>query len=967
MTSTPRTAWPDSEQLSALAARAAPLLDALEQPALLLHPSGRVCYVNARLKRLLDCEAQPGEPAAGLELISPDGRLREWAQLAALPTGGAERARVGLRLRERNAVTWAVARSADLPIDGQPLSVVLLSPVRPEGEPGVAGPQAVLYDIIRLLSDPHDRGNTAEAVLARAGSGLLLDAGVWWELGDAELTCVSFWARSGARGRHLPRKAASRALAPGLGLPGRVLAEGDVIVLEDLTTEPDLSLAPEAVRDGLLSAVGVPIRAGANVLGVLAFYRRRRGRPSDELLQVMASIGALAGHYLQRTRAEKALRESEERYRRLVELSPEAIVVQQDGRIVFVNRAALALLGVEREDGLLGKPALDFIQDDYKDAAKERQRRVLELGDVAGLIEEKFVRADGQTVDVEVMAIRTTYNGRPAYQMMVRDVTDRNRAQADRREAEERYAHLFQNAVFGVFRSTPEGTVLSANQALAHMLGYESPEDLLRCINDDGAQIYADPAQREELARRLAEEGSVTGFEARARRRDGALIDISVSARAVPGADGRVEFEGIIEDITMRKQAVEDLREQKRILETIEQVGALLASELDLEKAAQAVTDAATELTGARFGAFYYRRPGQNAGGFTLQTLSGARPEDVEGLRTTEPPFGFSGVSVLRIDDITPPAPVLLGPAGGRVAIKSCLAVPVISRSGEVIGSLIFGHEEPGAFREHHEALAAGIARWAGIAVDNARLYAESQEAQEQLRRANEAKDEFLGLVSHELRTPITTIYGGARLLQSRGDRLDQKRKDEVLSDIEQESERLYRLVEDLLALARLELGAAIGLRPVLLQRVAEKMLAAFAKRRPSRSFEVVIPDSLPPIEADATYVEQVLRNLAGNADKYSPPDQPVRIEARLEGDRVVVSVMDRGPGLSPGEASRIFERFYRSETTARQAGGLGIGLTVCKRLVEAMGGEIWAGPREGGGLVVSFAVPVSQEAPVEA
>jgi PAS domain S-box-containing protein len=968
MTSTSEIASPDSEKLAVLAARLAPLLDALEQPALLLHVSGRVCYANANVSHLLGCEVQPQHGRAGLELLSPDGRPMDWKELAAAPAHDAGPLRIGLRVLGRTPVTWALARRAEVPMDSQPFTVVLVSPVAPEaaveGADAAGQRAAVLFDVTRLLADSHDRGNVAESVLARAGSGLLWDAGAWWELGDTDLTCVAFWTRSGVRARRLERKTVACSLAPGLGLPGRVLADGDVLVLEDLASEPDLPRAPEAVQDGLLSAVGIPIRAGASVLGVLEFYRRHPGRPGPEQLQVMTSIGAVAGHYLQRTRAEKALRESEDRYRRLVEVSPEAIIVHQDGRIVFVNRAALGLFGVERDDDLVGKPVLDFIHDDYKDLVANRHRRVLEEGEDAGLVDEKFVRPDGRTVDVEVMAIRTVYNGRPAYQMMVRDVTDRNRAEAKRREAEERYAHLFENAVFGVFRTTPEGRFLNANGALAQMLGYDSPEDLRDCVSDIGTQVHVDPSRREELARRLAEEGSVTGFEAKARRRDGSLIDISISARAVVGADGDMEFEGIIEDITMRKQAVEDLREQKRVLETIEQVGAHLASELDLQKAAQALTDAATDLTGARFGAFYYRRPGDDPDSFTLYTLSGARPEDVDGLKATDarPPFGFSGVSVLRLNDITGSAPGLMGPAGESVAVKSYLAVPVISRSGEVIGGLVFGHEEPGAFKEHHEALAAGIARWAGIAVDNARLYAESQEAQEQLRRANEAKDEFLGLVSHELRTPITTIYGGARLLQSRADRLEQARKDEVLSDIEQESERLYRLIEDLLALARLELGASIGLRPVLLQRVADKMLAGFVKRRPSRRFEVEIPDSLPPVQADATYVEQVLRNLVGNADKYSPIDQPIRVEARVEGEKAVVSVMDRGPGLDEGEARRIFERFYRSEKTARQAGGIGIGLTVCKRLVEAQGGEIWAEPRDGGGLAVSFTIPLSQE-----
>jgi two-component system sensor histidine kinase KdpD len=193
---------------------------------------------------------------------------------------------------------------------------------------------------------------------------------------------------------------------------------------------------------------------------------------------------------------------------------------------------------------------------------------------------------------------------------------------------------------------------------------------------------------------------------------------------------------------------------------------------------------------------------------------------------------------------------------------------------------------------------------------------------------------------------------------------LDDERKAEILSDIEQESERLFRLIEDLLALARLELGASVALRPVLFQRVLEKTLVNFARRRPSRQIENRTPDDLPAVQADATYVEQIMRNLLGNADKYSPTNEPISISTEARDEDVMIRVLDRGPGLSEGEIERIFDRFYRAEKTARQAGGLGIGLTVCRRLVEAQGGGIWAEPREGGGLTMAFTIPIATGEP---
>jgi signal transduction histidine kinase len=234
--------------------------------------------------------------------------------------------------------------------------------------------------------------------------------------------------------------------------------------------------------------------------------------------------------------------------------------------------------------------------------------------------------------------------------------------------------------------------------------------------------------------------------------------------------------------------------------------------------------------------------------------------------------------------------------------------------------------------------------------------------AQELLRKANEAKDEFLGLVSHELRTPITTIYGGARVLRSRSGHLTDESRSEILRDIESETERLHRLVEDLLVLARLQLGQEIEREPVLIQRVIDRVVRSYSQRS-NRRVEVDV-GNLEAVSGDATYLEQVLRNLITNAEKYSVSESPMTIRARANGGEAIVSVLDRGTGVAEGEEDTIFERFYRSKSSSRGTRGLGLGLTVCKRLIEAQGGRIWAAHRDGGGLEVSFMLPIHQEEP---
>jgi len=206
---------------------------------------------------------------------------------------------------------------------------------------------------------------------------------------------------------------------------------------------------------------------------------------------------------------------------------------------------------------------------------------------------------------------------------------------------------------------------------------------------------------------------------------------------------------------------------------------------------------------------------------------------------------------------------------------------------------------------------------------------------------ASELRDAFIGVISHELRTPITTIYGLARILRQRGDALDPVARADALADIEAESDRLYRLVEDLLVLSRAESGAvAIEPEPINLARLVGHIVEAEQQRRPDRHFVVTAPGYLPLIEAEATYVEQVVRNLLTNAAKYSEPPSDIDIELSVGEADVVVRVLDRGIGVDEEASAHAFELFYRTKEASRTASGAGIGLFVCRQLVEAIFAE---------------------------
>jgi two-component system phosphate regulon sensor histidine kinase PhoR len=229
-------------------------------------------------------------------------------------------------------------------------------------------------------------------------------------------------------------------------------------------------------------------------------------------------------------------------------------------------------------------------------------------------------------------------------------------------------------------------------------------------------------------------------------------------------------------------------------------------------------------------------------------------------------------------------------------------------------------------------------------------------------RQRERARDAFIGVLSHELRTPVTTIYAGAELLARGETKLDEEARVGIFEDIHAEAERLHRLVEDVVALTRFGEGALeIGNEPVLLQRVLPAVVRSEQGRWPTGRFELVLPYDLPPVGGEATYVEQVVRNLLANAMKYSGNDAVVRIlvEVAPSDAEVQVRVLDAGPGFPEAETDKLFELYYRSPSVSRKVSGSGIGLFVCARLIDAMGGYVWAVNHEGAGAEFGFALRV--------
>jgi len=443
-------------------------------------------------------------------------------------------------------------------------------------------------------------------------------------------------------------------------------------------------------------------------------------------------------------------------------------------------------------------------------------------------------------------------------------------------------------------------------------------------------------------------------------------------------------------DVTARRRAEEALRDEARVLDLLNRTGSAVASTLDLPTVLQTVTDAATQLSGANFGAFFYNTTDERGAASQLFTLSGASREVFErfGMPRATPLFdpAFNGEVPVRSNDLT--ADPRYGRMAahhcmpdGRPAVRSYMAVPVRSRTGEVIGGLLFGHRDPGVFSARSERLVVGIAAQAAIAIDNAQLYEEARRvgrererlveaeraARADIARVSRLKDEFLATLSHELRTPLTAILGWAKVLLRKRD--DAASLEHGLGAIARNANAQARLIEDLLDMNRIISGKVrLEVQPTDLAAVID---AAVDAVRPSADAKEIRLSALldplaGPVSGDPNRLQQVVWNLLSNAVKFTPQGGRIEVLLQRAESHLELTVRDSGIGIDAQFLPQVFDRFRQADaSTTRNHGGLGLGLSIVKQLVELHGGSVQAesdGPGRGASFVVCLPLTALQQ-----
>ena len=671
----------------------------------------------------------------------------------------------------------------------------------------------------------------------------------------------------------------------------------------------------------------------------------------------------------------------------LIESADDAVISKTlDGIITSWNKGAERIFGYTAEE-VIGKPITIVIPPDHLDEEPAILAR-LRAGDRIEHYETIRMHKDGRRLDISltVSPIRGPNGQIIGASKIARDVTEQHQSRRALDVASERLRLALAAANFGDWSWDAATDIVYFSDTTARIFGLTPGQPMRRSEMRQVLQVE-DRERVLAIVDEALNNHTDYDIEYRLIRPDDSEVWISAKGRGVYDEKGNVTgMLGFVQDISGRKATEDTLREQADALRTLNEIGKVISAELDLHKTVQAVTDAATGLTGAQFGAFFYNVLNAEDGSYMLYTMAGVPREMFEHFpmpRATDL-FGptFRGEGVVRIAEVKKDPRYgknspYYGMPDGHLPVTSYLAVPVVSRSGEVLGGLFFGHPDVDMFTERDEIVVAGLAAQAAVAMDNARLYetakraradaeraaAENERLYRQAEESSRLKEEFLATISHELRTPLSAILGWARML--RMGQLSGENATKALDTIERNARAQAQLVDDLLDVSRIITGKLrMDVQPADPNSFIDAAVEAVRPAAEAKGVRVqkVIDTGAISIPGDPVRLQQVVWNLLSNAIKFTPRGGRVQIRSERVNSHLEIVVSDTGQGISADFLPHVFDRFRQADQKAsRQHGGMGLGLAIVRHLVEMHGGSVRASSEgEGQGSTFTVMLPIT-------
>lgn len=694
-----------------------------------------------------------------------------------------------------------------------------------------------------------------------------------------------------------------------------------------------------------------------------------------QYLEQQAILGSLTD-VADRRRMDRTSKESDERYQTLFESAEEGILIldNETNTFTYANPAICRMLGYSQEElrGMDGSAI--HPKDQWMHVSSELEAQA--AGKKAMTTNIPCLTKDGTTMYFDISATTALINRRECTIGFFRDVTQRKRMEDELLESEGKLQAMFESIADGIIVTDLGGNIARLNDATMALHHCSHKAELIgRSILDFVVEQDRDSVMS-NMERAFEDERS-SSMEYRLLTKTDRQIHAELSTALLKDkANKPAGFIIVTKDITERKRAEEEILQRTRELAALHQVLTSITQTLDIEKVLREIAsnvgaalesnytsivmvneDGSLGVGSEEFVDIAPLSAKSQAQGATRRIVDitpspiSARPHGVTRkiITTGEP------VIIADVDTVEGTNPILLA-----AGIKSYAGVPI--KAKEAIIGVLFVHSTRRNAFDGKVRLIVAFADEAAIAIENARLYKEASTVGA-LREADRLKTELLANVSHDLRTPLTSIKGYTTTILRHYDRLGDEEKRDFLHEIELASDRLTELIENLLQLSRLEAGGFhIQKEPVAIATMASNAIEDLEQKASTHHFVIHFQESLPLVDADSRRIRQVLDNLLSNAVKYSPEDTEVSVDCKANDNELVVRVRDQGVGISPEELGKIFDRFYQASSGAsKRGGGVGLGLAICKGIIEAHGGRIWAESVLDHGSTFTFTLPLEQ------
>ena len=737
------------------------------------------------------------------------------------------------------------------------------------------------------------------------------------------------------------------------------------VVIPDLSTYADDSLAKSALLLHIRSVLCVPVLLSEEVVALIYIYKTDlASRPFDSYnVQLAVAISYQTALTIQRARL---LQQAERRYRTLFEEAPVMYVITRNQAgipvITDCNELFLGTLGYGRAE-VLERPLADFYTPESRAALFEGGGYQQALSGHFVAQERQLLTREGRVVETLLQAVpEMDAEGRVVgTRAMYVDITERKRAEAALQDSEARYRAIVEDQTELICRYWPDGNLTFVNQAYCRYFG-ETAESLL----GSKFELRVHPEDQAVVARKraaLSRQTPVVTYWCRVITPRGEVRWQQWTERALWDDHGQlVEFQAAGQDITERKQAEEAIKRHNEELRALNAIAAILRQTRDREPLLQAALDKTIEVLKAE-GGWVYLLEENHPNTLGLIAHRGLSPSLAEQSRIIQLNEGWAAPtpSVTLSNRLTPILETLqlgLKASVGEAPI-TVDGVPLRSKE-RVLGMLaIYQTHRLG---DQDKQLLAAIGHPIEVVLENLSL-AEKAAENEILRKLVRLRSELVANVSHELRTPLGLIAIACTTLLREDVEFDRETQREFLRDIEEEAGKLEKIVDNLLDLSRMQSGRMrLEKLPTDLGQLSRDTLDAMQVQLAQHRLVCDFPSSPLVAMAETKRIEQVLRNLLGNAGKYSPPGTSITIQGRLRGHEILVAVKDQGIGIPIQDLEKIFERFYRvRREEAQEAPGIGLGLAVCRGIVEAHGGRIWAESAPGKGSTFYFTLPIEE------